>query len=79
MGANAATKCLRVIDNVEKVLAIELLSAAQALDFRRPAKSSEPIEKLVAAFREKVSFMAVDRLLHNDMVAATQFIGAYDL
>ncbi|MFM6969101.1 MAG: aromatic amino acid lyase, partial [Sediminibacterium sp.] len=79
MGANAATKCLRVIDNVEKVLAIELLSAAQALDFRRPAKSSEPIEKLVAAFREKVSFVAVDRLLHTDMVTATQFIGAYDL
>jgi histidine ammonia-lyase len=79
MGANAATKCLRVIDNVEKVLAIELLSAAQALDFRRPAKSSEPIEKLVAALREKVSFVAVDRLMHPDMVAATQFIGAYDL
>ena len=38
MGANAAVKCLRVIDNVEKVLAIELLSAAQALDFRRPEK-----------------------------------------
>jgi len=79
MGANAATKCLRVIDNVEKVLAIELLSAAQALDFRRPAKSSEPIEKLVAALREKVSFVAVDRLMHPDMVTATQFIGAYDL
>ncbi len=77
MGANAATKCLRVVDNVEKVLAIELLSAAQALDFRRPAKSSEPIEKLVAAFRQKVSFMAADRLMHTDMVTATQFIGAY--
>ena len=77
MGANAATKCLRVIDNVEKVLAIELLSAAQALDFRRPAKSSEPIEKLVSALREQVSFVAVDRLLHTDMVTATQFIGAY--
>ncbi|MEN9350878.1 MAG: histidine ammonia-lyase, partial [Bacteroidota bacterium] len=79
MGANAATKCLRVIDNVEKVLAIELLSAAQALDFRRPAKSAEPIEKLVSALREQVSFVAVDRLLHTDMVKATQFIGAYDL
>jgi histidine ammonia-lyase len=77
MGANAATKCLRVIDNVEKVLAIELLSAAQALDFRRPAKSSEPIEKLVSALREQVTFVAVDRLLHTDMVTATQFIGAY--
>src|SRR5947208_16281285 len=40
MGANAATKCLRIVDNVEKVLAIELLSAAQALEFRRPAETS---------------------------------------
>jgi histidine ammonia-lyase len=79
MGANAATKCLRVIDNVEKVLAIELLSAAQALEFRRPAKSSEPVEKLVATLREKVSFVAVDRLMHPDMVTATQIIASYAL
>jgi histidine ammonia-lyase len=79
MGANAATKCLRVINNVEKVLAIELLSAAQALDFRRPAKSSEPIEKLVATLREQVSFVAADRLMHPDMVMATQIIASYTL
>jgi histidine ammonia-lyase len=79
MGANAATKCLRVINNVEKVLAIELLSAAQALDFRRPVKSSEPIEKLVATLREKVSFVAEDRFMHPDMVTATQIIASYAL
>jgi histidine ammonia-lyase len=79
MGANAATKCLRVINNVEKVLAIELLSAAQALDFRRPAKSSESIEKLVATLREKVSFVAEDRFMHPDMVTATQIIASYAL
>lgn len=79
MGANAATKCLRVINNVEKVLAIELLSAAQALDFRRPAKSSEPIEKLVATLREKVSFVAEDRFMHPDMVTASQIIASYAL
>lgn len=79
MGANAATKCLRVINNVEKVLAIELLSAAQALEFRRPAKSSEPIEKLVATLREKVSFVAEDRFMHPDMVTATQIIASYAL
>jgi histidine ammonia-lyase len=79
MGANAATKCLRVINNVEKVLAIELLSAAQALDFRRPSKSSESIEKLVATLREKVSFVAEDRFMHPDMVTATQIIASYTL
>ena len=53
MGANAATKCLRVINNVEKVLAIELLSAAQALEFRRPKKSSPVIERLMQSFRRQ--------------------------
>ncbi len=77
MGANAATKCLRVIDNVEKVLAIELLSAAQALDFRRPMKSSEPLEKLHAAFREVVSFNEEDRVLHDDMMKAVEFVSSY--
>ncbi|MEP7317382.1 MAG: histidine ammonia-lyase [Panacibacter sp.] len=74
MGANAATKCLRVINNVEKVLAIELLSAAQALDFRRPLKSSAVIEKVVTAFRKEVSFNEEDRVLHDDMVKAINFV-----
>ncbi len=79
MGANAATKCFRVIENVEKVLSIELLSAAQALDFRRPLKSSPTIEKLYAAFRNKVSFNEADRLLHNDMIIAIDFLKNYSL
>ena len=77
MGANAATKLLRIVNNVEKVLAIELLSAAQALDFRRPAKSSALLEKLYDAFRKKVSFNEKDRVLHDDMVTAISFIQQY--
>ncbi len=79
MGANAATKCLRVINNVEKVLAIELLSAAQALDFRRPAKTSELLEELHAAFRKVVSFNKEDRVLHDDMMKAVEFISSYQI
>jgi histidine ammonia-lyase len=71
---NAATKCFRVINNVEKVLAIELLSAAQALDFRRPMKSSETLEKLHTEFREVVSFNQEDRVLHDDMMKAVEFV-----
>lgn len=74
MGANAATKCLRVINNVEKVLAIELLSAAQALDFRRPLRSSLVIEEMVSMFRKIVSFNEEDRVLHDDMVKAVEFV-----
>ncbi len=79
MGANAATKCLRVINNLEKVLAIELMSAAQALDFRRPFKSSTVIETLFSSFRNKVSFNEEDRVLHDDMKAAIEFVANYEL
>ncbi|MEO7445641.1 MAG: aromatic amino acid lyase, partial [Ferruginibacter sp.] len=79
MGANAATKCKRVVDNVEKVLAIELLTAVQALEFRRPLKTSPELEKLVAAFRKIISFNDADRVLHDDMMKAVDFLRNYDL
>ena len=79
MGANAATKCLRVIQNVEKVLAIELLAAIQALEFRRPLKSSPEIEKIVKEFRKKITFNESDRFLHDDMMNAVEFMGEYEL
>ena len=74
MGANAATKCKRVVDNVEKVLAIELLTAVQAIEFRRPLKSSPELEKTIEAFRKEVSFNQADRILHDDMMKAIAFI-----
>lgn len=79
MGANAATKCKRVVDNVEKVLAIELLTAAQAIEFRRPLKSSPYLEEIIAAFREKVSFNDADRVLHDDMMKAVEFLRLFEL
>ncbi|MDE3252760.1 MAG: histidine ammonia-lyase [Bacteroidota bacterium] len=77
MGANAATKCLRVINNVEKVLAIELLSAAQALEFRRPKKTSPLLEQLMQSFRQTTSFNKADRVLQEDMVRAIDFLQTY--
>ena len=74
MGANAATKAYRVMKNVEKVLAIELLSAVQAMDFRRPLKSSAKVEEVMTAFRKQVSFVDKDRVLHDDMMKAVEFI-----
>lgn len=78
MGANGAVKCKRVVDNVEKILAIELLTATQALEFRRPLTSSAPLERLATAFREKVSFNEADRILHHDMQAAMAFLQQND-
>ena len=74
MGANGAVKCKRVIDNVEKVLAIELLTAVQAIEFRRPLKTSAVLEKIIVAFRKEVSFNDADRILHDDMLKAINFL-----
>ena len=74
MGANAATKCFTVIENTEKVLAIELMCAAQALEFRRPKKSSEKIEKLIADFRKVVPFMPKDEIVQPLMKSSQEFV-----
>jgi len=74
MGANAATKCFTVIENVERILAIELLNASQALEFRKPLKSSPKIEKTVSEFRKKVKFITDDRIMYTEMESALQFV-----
>ncbi|MFM8347760.1 MAG: histidine ammonia-lyase, partial [Bacteroidota bacterium] len=74
MGANAATRTRQVVENLYSILGIELLAAAQALEFRRPAKSSPALEELVSNFRKEVTFLQQDRVLHADMVAAEQFL-----
>jgi histidine ammonia-lyase len=60
MGAWAARKCLQVVENVEKVLAIELIAACQALDLQKPLKATPKIEKILKYVREKVPFMSDD-------------------
>ncbi|MBL7901921.1 MAG: histidine ammonia-lyase [Bacteroidia bacterium] len=77
MGANAAIKCYQVVNNSEKVLAIELLNAAQALEFRRPKKSSASIEELMNTYRKVVPFLKKDELLHDYMALSRQFIRNY--
>jgi histidine ammonia-lyase len=74
MGANAATKLYKVVKNLETILAIELLTAAQALEFRRPLKSSPPVEKLVAKLRNLSPFIDKDRMLYHDIEAAKKLI-----
>ena len=74
MGSNAATKLVRVIDNTERVLAIELFNAAQALDFRRPLHSSWTIEKIHANFRKQVPFVDDDIYMHPLIEQSVKFI-----
>ena len=74
MGANAATKLCRVALNTERILGIELFNAAQALEFRRPMKSSPAIEKLVAEYRKVVPFVDVDQVMYPHIEESIQFI-----
>lgn len=74
MGANAATKVFRIVDNLYAILAIELITAAQALTFRRPLKTSPALEAFVDTFRAYVPFIEDDRVLHDDIKKAVQFL-----
>ena len=79
MGANAATKLYEVVQNVYQVLAIELFTAAQALEFRRPMKSSSIIEKFMAEYREIVPFLEEDEQMHPHMVNTKEFLMKVEL
>ncbi|CAN5669770.1 histidine ammonia-lyase [soil metagenome] len=74
MGANAATKVYRVVENLKTILSIELQNAAQAIEFRRPLKSSSTIERLITDYRKEVSFMKQDRILFDDMQRTREFL-----
>lgn len=74
MGANAATKLYRVVENCYSIQGIELMNAAQALEFRRPLKSSIHIEKLHSEYRKFVPFVTSDTYLHPLMENSKQFV-----
>lgn len=74
MGANSATKAYRIVENVEKILSIELMNAAQALEFRRPLKSSPFIEELIADYRQWVPFVENDTVMYELMHKSREFL-----
>ena len=74
MGSNSATKLVRVVDNVETVLAIELFNAAQALEFRRPLHSSPLVEKVFEEYRLVVPFIDNDTYMHPLIEKSVQFL-----
>jgi histidine ammonia-lyase len=74
MGANAATKAYRIVNNLYSILAIELITAAQAMMFRRPLKTSPYLEDFMHTFRAVVPFIEDDRMLYEDLRKAEQFL-----
>lgn len=74
MGGNSATKVLKVAFNVERILAIEIMNACQAVDLLRPGKSSDYLEDFMAKFRKYVTFNDQDRVMYKDIEAAVDFL-----
>ncbi len=74
MGANAAVKAYKVMENLERILAIELYNAAQAMEFRRPAKSSPYLEEFLEGYRKKVKFVRDDKIMYNDILASVDYL-----
>lgn len=79
MGANGATRLLRVAENLERILAIELFTAIQALEFRRPLRSSGFIEEIVASFRKDIAFINDDRVMYGEIAKAVDFVKNYEV
>ena len=77
MGANGATKCLKVMENLERILAIELMNGSQAIEFRRPLQSSDFIEMFLKSYRVVVPFVKEDRILHYDIENSVAFLNSF--
>ena len=78
MGANAATKAMRVLNNMRDVLAIELFNAAQALEIRGVEESSSPIKKIISDYRKTVPFITEDLYMHPLMKASAAYLSTHD-
>ncbi|HYW95666.1 MAG TPA: histidine ammonia-lyase [Bacteroidales bacterium] len=74
MGANAAVKAYKVMENLERILAIELYNGAQALEFRKPVKTSPYLEKLISDYRKHVSFLENDEVMYTDINKTVEFL-----
>jgi histidine ammonia-lyase len=74
MGANGATKLLRIAENLERIISIELLTAIQAIEFRRPLRSSEFLENVISSFRETIPFIEDDTIMYPEIAKSVEFI-----
>jgi histidine ammonia-lyase len=74
MGANAATQAYTLIYNVERILAIELMNASQAIQFRKPLKTSLFLSMFLKTYQEVVPFIKEDKFLHEDIISSISFL-----
>ncbi|MDL2323240.1 histidine ammonia-lyase [Bacteroidales bacterium OttesenSCG-928-A17] len=74
MGANAATKLFKILDNLDHIYAIELMNAAQGIDFRRPAKTSPILENFLHEYRKEVPFVKDDIIMYKEILKTVAFL-----
>lgn len=79
MGANAATKLHKIIDNLKYIAAVELMNAAQAIDFRRPLKSAPIIDSFLKAYRAEVPFVEEDVVMQDYIAKTIAFLNRYSI
>ncbi len=79
MGANGATRLLRVADNLERIIAIELFTAVQAIEFRRPLRSSDFIEDVIKSYRKTISFIQDDKVMFGEIAKSIDFVRDYEI
>jgi len=79
MGANAAVKLFKIMDNLNHILAIELMNAAQGIDFRRPAKSSPVLEEFLKEYRKEVAFVNDDIVMYKEIHKTVAFLNRMSL
>lgn len=79
MGANAATKLHKILDNLDMILAIELMNAAQGFEFRRPVNTSPILEKFLAEFRKEVPFVKEDIVMYKEIQKTVAFLNRVEL
>ena len=79
MGASSAIRCYSIVQNLYSILSIELITATQALEFKRPFFTSPYLERIVSNFRKEVTFIEEDRILHEDLSKSEHFLKTYTL
>jgi histidine ammonia-lyase len=79
MGANGATRLLRVAENLEKIIAIELFTAIQAIEFRRPLRSSEFIEDIITSYRKAIPFIKDDKVMYSEIAKSIDFVRSFGI
>lgn len=79
MGGNGATRLIKVVDNLEKILAIEFFNATQGIEFRRPLKTSDYLEDIIKKYRKFVPFVGIDKVMYFEIHKSIKFIEETEL